>query len=313
MTINGSRQTAVAVASIGAGLSVFLAVIALLIGVPQLLFGVLILVAIFGLSAAFLALPVSLSLEGDDVIYRSGRSQERYPRSEVARCALAQSGSSAGWVFSNQAGARLFAINAWRFQDTDVFAFCARAGITWDGPSMRPVDRLSRDIRSAGWSLGIGLVAGGVFLASAGLSAWSQSTARDDMARYRIAPPCSQAAGGGPSCRLETQARVTSVDAGNYNATIHVTLVPGGGDYRTRLTLPSPRVGDVVAVELWSGRVTLVAERDTTDNPADNPNLNINGVVAGFALFALGSFGLAFFGWNSLSRSRKRMRAARQG
>lgn len=312
MTIRGNRQAAAGIAVAGAGLSAFMCVIALVIGIPQLLLGVALMVVTFVLVAAFLLLPVSMSIEGDQFVYRSGRKERRYPRSDVASCTLAPSAGRGAWswVFSNQAGSRLFAVNGLRFQDADLAAFCARAGIAWKGPSVRPVDRLGRDIRSAKFLLRLGAAAGAIFLVLMGLAAWTQTMVRDDLARYRAAPECTSSEAGASGCRLQTQARITSVNSNQYYATLHLTLVPGGGEYSTSLALPGPKVGDVVAVELWGGMITQIAGRDTTKNPAENPNLNISGVIAGLGLFALGCFGLAARGWSRLSTARARLRAA---
>jgi hypothetical protein len=306
VVIRSNREAAAAVAAAGAGWSVFLAVIGLLLGTPQVIVGVVPLVGASAFAGAFLMLPVSLSLEGAEVVYRSGRNEKRLLATEVARCA--QVGRV--WAFSSPTGAWLLALNRWQFRDTDVAAFCTGAGIAWGGPSMQPVERLRRDLRSARLNSAIGAVTGAGFVIFMGLSAWSQATARDDLARYDAAPPCTQVGVTSSGCRLETQARVTSVDAYKSDAALHLTLIPGAGDYRTRLSYPSPKVGDIVGVEVWNGRITLIGERATSSNPTSSPNLSINGVIAGFGLFSLVGFGLATWGLYQLVTTRRRLRAA---
>ncbi|HET7467921.1 MAG TPA: hypothetical protein VFL29_14780 [Candidatus Dormibacteraeota bacterium] len=305
MVLTGTRGASLGVLAAGGGLGAFLAVIALLLGTPVLIAAIAPMFLVILYAAWSLARPVSLGVEGDEVVYRSGRNEKRFPRADVVSCTL----GGAGWSFWNGHGTRLVALNAWRFDGADVAEFCAHAGIHWHGPSQRPADRVRRDIGVAKVFRAFSMFAGAGFVILMALSAWSEVTARGEEMQYRAAPVCTPTHES--NCRLQTQARVVSVDTKNGDALLELSLVPGGGDYFTRLSFPGPNAGDLVAVEVWRGRISRVDTRATSDNPASNPNLSISGVVAGFGLFALLGFGCAFWAQRSLATARSQLRRAR--
>lgn len=306
MTIRSTRQAALSVGFIGAIVTVAVAISAFLFGKVTFFYLVGFLALAELLAVVRLVVPMMLSIEGDELRYASGPRTRRIPRSEIAGCK--QVGTS--WVFSDASGAQLLVVPGIRFKDVDVVAFCNQAGIALTAASQRPVDRLRRDVRVAKGNRALGLVLGVILLAATAGLVYVQLHAQDNLSRYKAAPACTDAAPSTTSCRLQTQARVTSVQPHSTFTTLHVTLVKSGGDYGFAYDHPSPKTGDVVDVELWNGEVTRLSGQDTEYNPALDPNLSLNGLLAVPALFALICLGVAGYGQYALLRSTAQLRVA---
>lgn len=307
MTIRSTRTTGAWIAGAGAFWSVFIGASALLLGGPKSLLALdALLVLIAASSALALLRPMTLSVEGTDVVYRSGRKEQRIPRAEIARCSLVNQ----AWAFSDASGAQLLSLNAVRFNAGDVADFCAQAGISLSGPSQRPVDRLRRDMSSAKLNRGFGIGLAVVLTAAAGVLVYAQYNSRLLLEEYQAAPVCQPGqAGGGTSCRLEAKATVTSVDQHTGGNTLHLA-VAGGGDYRAWVDDPTPVAGDVVDVEVWNGDVRLVNDRKTGNNPTTDPNLNDAPLAAIPGVLALVCLGAGVVGQYQLVHARVALRMA---
>lgn len=307
MTIRSTRTAATWVAGAGAFWSVFIGASVLLLGGPKSLLGLdaLLVLAATG-SALALLRPMTLSVEGTDVVYRSGRKEQRIPRGQIAGCALA----NGVWAFSDASGARLLTLNATRFDEADVADFCAQAGISLSGPSQRPVDRLRRDISSAKLNRGFGIGLAVVLTAAAGGLIYAQYNSQLLLQEYQAAPVCRPGqTGGGTSCRLEAKATVTSVDQHTGGNTLHVVLA-GGATYRAWVDDPTPNTGDVVDVEVWDGDVRLVNGRKSGNNPTTDPNLKDAPLAAIPGVLALVCLGAGVFGQYQLVHARVALRMA---
>ena len=306
MTIRSTRQAALSVGFIGAIATVAFGISALVFGQPRFfyLLGFLVLAVLF--AVVRLLVPMTLSLEGDQLLYSSGPRTRRSARSEVTGCK--QVGTS--WVFSDAAGAQLLVLPGIRFKDADVVAFCNQAGIALTAASQRPVDKLRRDMRTAKGNRAFGLGLGVILLAATAGLVYVQLHAQDNLSRYRAAPACADALPATTSCRLQTQARVTSVEPHSTFTTLHVTLVKFGGDYGFAYDHPGPKTGDVVDVELWNGEVTRLSGQDTEYNPALDPNAHLNGLLAVPLLFALICLGVAGYGQYVVMSSTAKLRVA---
>ncbi|HET7467923.1 MAG TPA: hypothetical protein VFL29_14790 [Candidatus Dormibacteraeota bacterium] len=293
------------VAGAGVGWGVLIAVSAFLIGTPQLLSIDALLVVVAGASAVALLRTMTLSLEGNDVVYRAGSKEKRIPRADIAGCTLA----NGVWAFTDSAGARLLTLNAVRFNEADVAAFCNQAGISLSGPSQRPVDRLRRDVSSAKWTRGLGIGLGVVLAAAVVGMLYAQYYTQQTLKQYLAAPVCGEGQTPNARCKLEGTATVTSVDQYTGGRTLHLRLA-GGGDYRAWLDNPTPNTGDVVDVEVWNGDVRLVNGRKTGTNPTTDPNLNLGALPIVPGLFALVCLGTAAAGQYQLVHARAALRIA---
>lgn len=305
MTIRSARRPVLALGAAMAGLSAVMTVSALIAARAILLFlaPVVVLQAVLVISWL---LPKSLSVEGSELVYRAGRREKRVARGDVARCALVRS----TWIFSNAAGAQVLTLPTPQFIDKDVAAFCTQTGITIE--SAQPtVDKLRKAVTSAKWTIALGIFVASTMFAVAGLFLVIHIEVQADFARYLASSVCEQPPPKGTNCRFEAQARVVSVDTqSRHYATLHLTLVESNGDYTTDLPYPSPKAGDVVGVQLWSGRVTLVNGRATNDNVTTNSNLNNEGGIAVFVLWALGGIAIVGVGVYQLVTARAKLRAA---
>lgn len=306
MRIGATRTAAAGIAAACAVVDVVLVASAILLAIPGLAYLLLLLGATQVVVVASMLRPLTLTIEGSEVVYQGIRGAKRIPRSAIAGCKLIGS----AWVFSDAAGAQLLSLPAMRFVDAEVATFCNQAGIGLVGPSLRPVDVVRADLSGAksmrAWGIGLAIPILGIV----GIVIWAQLNSQDALRRYQAAPSCQPAATVTSACRLQTQARVTSVKSYTTVADLHLTLVPGGGDHVVRMDVPTPSVGDLVEVEVWSGDITRVNARETSDNPARDPNLHLEragGVPVLFALLALGMGGM---GQYQLSLARARLRAA---
>lgn len=306
MTIRATRTAVAAISGVSAFLDLVMGASVLLLGKPQLFYLLAFLVAAQLFAIITLLGPTSLSLEGDELVFRRGGRVKHIPRSEVATCK--QVGSS--WVFSNSAGAQVLTLQMIRFADTDVAAFCGQAGIGLSGASMEPVDKLRREISAGKVNRAWGVIFAVVLLAATGGLMYWQLHVQDNLKRYEAAPACTQSAPSTSSCRLQTQARVTSVEPHAADTTVHLSLITSGADYIAAVDNPGPGRGDVVAVEVWDGEVTKVNGHDTARNPARDPNLNLNGAIAIPALFALIAVVAAAIGEYQVVTAGARLRAA---
>lgn len=279
----------------------------LLLGGPKPLLGMAALLVFVSIGSTLALLrPMSLSLEGAEVVYRSGRKEQRIPRSEIAGCALA----NGVWAITDTSGARLLALNATRFNDADVAGFCGQAGISMSGPSQRPVDRLRRDISSAKMTRAFGIGLAVVLAAAAGGLIYAQYNSRLLLQEYLAAPACQPGqTGDTTSCRLEAKATVTSVDQHTGGNTLHVVLA-GGATYRAWVDDPTPNTGDVVDVEVWDGDVRLVNGRKSGNNPTTDPNMNDAPLAAIPGVLALVCLGSAVVGEYQLVQGRAALRIA---
>ena len=306
MTIRGSRTAAAGIGAASAGMDVAFTISAFLLGQPKFLFLVALVMAAQLFAVLNLLSPVSLSTEGGEIIYRARWRQRRLALSEIATCTLV----GGSWVFSASSGAQLLTVQILRFKADDIAVFCGQAGISLTAPVDRPVDQRRRDVRSAkntrAWGVGLGVV----LLGGSMLMIYAQFGAQDAMRRYQAAPTCTQAAPTTSTCRLQTSARVTSVERHSTYATLHLTPLTSGGDYLVALDYPNPSTGDVVDVEVWSGKVVLVSGRKSGGNPTLDPNLNLNGLIAIPSLFALICLVGAGIGQYQLVTARAGLRAA---
>lgn len=306
MSIRSTRTAAAWVAGAGAFWGVFIAASAVLLGSNSLLAMDALLVVAAGASAIALLRSTTLSLEGADVVYRSGRKEQRLPRGEIAGCAL----GNGAWAFTDVSGTRLLTLTAARFNEADVADFCTHAGIKTSGPSQRPVDRLRRDVSSAKLNRAFGAGLAVLFTAAAGGLIYAQYNSRLLRDEYLAAPVCQPGqSGAGTSCRQQAKATVTSVDQHTGGNTLHLA-VTGGGNYIAWLDDPTPNAGDVVDVELWDGDVRLVEGRQTARNPTTDPNLNDAPLAAIPGVIALVCLGVAVLGQYQLVHARASLRIA---
>lgn len=258
------------------------------------------------ISALLLLRPISLSSDGDQIVLRSSRKENRIQRNEIARCALI----GRAWTFSDAGGAQLLTLPAVRFSADEVAAFCSAAGIELAGVQ-RPVDQLRADVRSAKVSRIVSVILGVILLGAAGAAAYAQNGARNSLAQYRSAPVCSSVTPASSDCRTMTQARVTSTTFYKNGTTCHVTLLTAGGDYLVWVSLPlTPHAGDVTDVELWGGDVTRLGGERSGNNPETSPNLDLVGAIAVVLLFfSVTMVGLGLSQWQ-LVHARERLHAA---
>src|SRR5260370_5519163 len=252
MTIQGSKRRA---AMIVLGVVVMLAVLApsaVLLKQPAF---VVVLVRTAPVRLLFLLLqmrPISLSFDGADLVYRAGGRETRAPRTDIATCALV----GRAWVFSNSAGAQLITLPAFRFTVADVAAFCKQAGLNLSTPPLRPIDQSRKNVRSAKGmrALGVGLTL--LLLVGAGAVIWTSLSAQDALRRYQSAPVCVQAAPTPSTCRLQTQAQVTSTELyGSHKAStdVQLTLTGSGQHYIADVANSSaPITCVIVDVEIWN-------------------------------------------------------------
>lgn len=268
-----------------------------------------VLAVLSALLAAATAVRVSVRVDGTDLVYRSSTKEKRCPLAGGISCKQ----TSASWAFSNATGKRLFLLNGWMFRDADVAAFCAQAGIAYTGPSPQELDRLRVTVARLKRNRVIFVLAAAFFIVFTGLSASSQESARSDLARYQAASDCESASPAISNCKLQAHATVTSSEGHKAYTTLHLTLIAAGGDYQTRTRFSPPKAGEVVPVEVWSSRITMIDERPTLDDPSNDPNLNIDLVITGFGLAGLLSLGLALAGQYLLVASQARLRAAKAG
>lgn len=306
MTIHGSRRAAAGVALAGVAVLVVVGLSALLLREPRFLLLVGLLAAIQLAVVLWLLRPTALSFDGTDVIYRVGGRETRTACSDIASCALI----GRGWVFSDSAGAQLLSLPALQFTETDVAAFCKRSRLDLRTPPPRPLDQRRRDVSSAKVTRAMGLILTLPLLIFAAFAIWASYSAQDALSRYQSAPACAEGAQTTSTCRLQTQARVTSTEAHQTSTDLHLTRIGAGGDYVAAVRNPSAlTTGDVVNVEVWSGKVTRLEGKDTLGNPEVNPNLNIVGVVGVIGLFAALSLGMAVAGHLQLKSARAGLRA----
>ena len=308
MTIRGSRRPA---ATIGLAVSfwvIALGVSAVLLSQPSILLLAAFLAVIAPLPVVLLLRPISLTVDGVDLVYRFGGRDTRVAGTDIADCA--QVGQA--WVFSGADGAQLLTLPASRFSQSDVAAFCKQAGLNLQALQVQlPVDRLRGRVTSAKWTRALGLILALILVGAAGWAIWASNGAQDTLNLYRAAPLCAAGVHDTPRCRLQAQARVTSTKDYTSSTTLHVTLTEFGGDYITSINKPeAPKTGDLVNVEVWRGNVTRLNEKATADNPEVSPNLNLNGVVAVIGLFAAICFGVAVAGQWQVRSARGRLRAA---
>src|SRR6266851_85279 len=310
MTIQGSRRPAAGFAVAFAAILVVFALSALVLKQPALL---LFLVVLAPAQAAFVlmqARPTSLTFDGADLIYRVGGRETRTPRSAIATYALV----GQGWVFSDSAGAQLFTLPVLRFTQADVAAFCKQVGLRLETLALKPVDQSRKDLRSAklarGLSVGIALS----FLLFATFSVWLSMSAQDAFRRYQSSPVCTEHVSNGSTCRLQTQARVTSTELyGRHQAStdVHLTVIGTGAVYVANVDNSSaPKTGDILDVEVWEGHVTRLGRAATSGNPESNPNLDDGGVVLLFGLFAAIAFGFAVWYHLKVLSARAALRSA---
>jgi hypothetical protein len=311
VTIQGSRRPAALIALGVVAIFVVLAISAVLLKQPELL---LILVIIAPVQLVFLLLqmrPISLTFDGADVVYRAGGRETRTPRSEIATCALVGRGT---WVFSNSAGAQLVSLSGLRFTQAAVAAFCKQAGLNLTAPPIRPIDQSRKDIRSAKTTRAFGVGLTLILLIAAGLAIFTSVRAQDALHRYQSAPVCAEGASTTSTCRLQTQAQVTSTEPnGSQKAStnVHLTLLGGGGNYVANVaSSDAPKTGDIVNVEVWNGHLTRLGSLKTSRNPELDPTLNPVGVLVVVGLFAAGTFGSAVWAQLRLQSARASLRAA---
>jgi hypothetical protein len=285
---------------------VVLALSAVLLRQPSLLTLLAFVVAAEVYAVAMLLRPMSLSVEGSELVYRGTRSEKRISRSEIASCQ--QVGQ--GWAFSDSAGAQLLTVQSLRFNETAISALCSQAGIAYNGPSQRPVDKALRDLSSGkgirAWGVGLGLV----FVIGTGGLIYVQFHSQQTIRQYEAAPTCTNGAPGTATCRLQTRARVTSIERRQTYAVLHMTLLNSGGDYVADLSYPNPNTDDLVEVEVWSGQVTVVNGRPTGNNPQRDPNANLNGAIGVVALFGFVCVVMAAAGQYQVTRTRAAVRVA---
>jgi hypothetical protein len=293
MTIQGSRRPAAQFAAAFAAILLVFVISALVLRQPSLL---LLLVLFAPLQVVFVLMqlrPVSVTFDGADIVRRGGGSETRTPRNEIATCGLV----GQVWVFSNSAGAQLLSLPAGRFAQADIAEFCKQAGINLSTPPLRPIDQSRKAIKSAKITRALGVSLTLLFLLGAGGAIWTSLSAQDTLHRYQSAPVCSEGASTTSTCRLQTQARVTSTELyGSHKAStdVHLTLTGSGAHYTANVANSgAPNTGDVVNVEIWNGEVTRLGEIGTSANPELNPNLDIVGVVVVIGLFAVVSLGVA--------------------
>jgi hypothetical protein len=310
MTIQGSRRPAAIFAlAFAIGLVVF-AVGAVLLRQPALLALVVLFAPIQVVVVLMQLRLVSLTFDGADVVYRTGGKETRTPRGEIAKCALV----GQAWVFSNSAGGQLFTLPASRFTQADVAEFCKQAGVNLSTPPLRPIDQTRKGVRSARIQRALGIVMTLLFLLAAGGAIWTSVSAQDALRRYHSAPVCAGDVAVSSTCRMQTQARVTSTELyGSHKAStdVHLTLTGSGGNYIANVAnSDAPQAGDTVDVEIWNGRVTRLGAADTSANPERNPNLDIVGVVVVIGFFAAASLGMAVWSHLQLRSARAALHAA---
>jgi hypothetical protein len=310
MTIQGSRRPAAQFAAAFATILVVFVISSIALRQPSLL---LLLVLLAPLQAGVVLMqlrPISTTFDGADVIYRAGGQEKRTPRGDIATCALV----GQAWVFSNSAGAQLFSLPLGRFAQADVAEFCKQAGVNLSTPPLRPIDQSRKNVTSAKVmrALGVGMTL--LLLLGAGGSIWLSLNAQDTLRRYQSAPDCVQGAATTSTCRLQTQALVTSTELyGSHKAStdVHLTLTGSGRHYIANVANSSaPNTGDILNVEIWNGYVTRLGTVDTSGNPELNPNLDIVGVVIVIGLFAVVTFGLAVGSHLRLRSARAALLAA---
>jgi hypothetical protein len=309
MTIQGSRRPAAQFAAAFATILVVFVISSIALRQPSLLLLLLLVAPVQAVFVLTQLRPVSLTFDGADIVRRAGGSETRTPRSEIATCALV----GQAWVFSNSAGAQLLSMPAGRFAQADVAEFCKQAGVNLSTPPPRPIDQSRKAVRSAKITraLGVGLTL--ILLLGAGAAIWTSLSAQDALRRYHSAPVCADGASTSSTCRLQTQARVTSTELSSHKTftTLHLTLIGATGDHIASVDNPgAPKTGDIVNVEVWSGEVTKLEGRDTGGNPELNPNLDIVGVVVVIGIFAAVTFGVAAGSHLQLRSAREALRAA---
>ncbi len=310
MTIQGSRRPAAGFALAFAAVLVVMAISTILLRQPALLVLVVLLAPIQAVFVLLQLRPISVTFDGADVVYRAGGRETRTRRSDIATCALV----GQGWVFTNTAGAQLFTLPALRFTQADIAAFCKQTSLNLSTPPLRPLDQSRKDVRSAKVmrALGVGLTL--TALLGAGGAIWTSLSAQDALRRYQSAPMCTERVSAASTCRLQTQARVTSTELyGSHKAStdVHLTLIGAGGDYVANVVNSgAPKTGDILNVEVWDGKVTRLGTVDTSGNPDLNPNLNIVGVVVVIGFYAAVSFGLAVWSHVRLLAARAALGAA---
>ena len=309
MIIKGSKIPAAAMALLGGIVLGLAALVSLALGQPAVAWLGWLFVALVGVAALFLLRPTSLALEGADLVYRVGRRETRVARDRVSNCALA----GQRWAFTDATGAQVFSLPSLQFNERDLTTFCNKAGIRGFAPPLGLVEQGRKDVRSAKWTRALGVVLTGIVLVVLGFFIWLAVSAQDAYVRYGSAPIC-EGASSASTCRLQTQARVTSAEEKRTSTTIHLSVVGSGGDYITSVNKPAaPGIGEVVSVEVWNGEVTRLRETDTLDNPKLNPNLNDNWVLAAWLLFAIPGAAMAAAGHVQLRSARARLRAAASG
>jgi hypothetical protein len=310
MTIQGSRRPAAIFALAFAAALVVFAIAALLLRQPALLALVVLFAPVQVVVVLMQLRPVSVTFDGADVVYRAGGRETRTPRSDIANCALV----GQAWIFANSGGAQLLSLPALRFTQADVVAFCKQAGLNLSTPPLRPIDQSRKNVTSAKVTraMGVGLTL--LFLLAAGGVIWLSLSAQDALHRYQSAPMCAEGTSSTATCRLQTQAQVTSTELyGSHKAStdVHLTLSGSGAHYTANVANSgAPNTGDVVNVEIWSGIVTRLGTLETSGNPELNPNLDIVGVLVVIGLFAAGTFGSAVWGQLQLQSARAALHAA---
>jgi hypothetical protein len=292
MTIQGSRRPAAGFAVAFAAILAVFVLSALVLKQPALL---LLMVVLAPAQAAFVlmqARPTFLTFDGSDLVHRVGGRETRTQRSAIATCALV----GQGWVFRDSAGAQVFTLPVLRFSQADVAAFCKQVGLKLDTPALKPVDQSRKDLWSAKLARALSVAIAVFFVFFAAFSIWLSMSAQDAFRRYQSAPLCAERSTSS-TCRLQTQARVTSTELyGRHQAStdVHLTVIGTGTVYVANVDNSSaPKTGDILDVEVWEGKVTRLGRVATSGNPASNSNLDDVGVVLLLGLFAAIAFGFA--------------------
>jgi hypothetical protein len=305
MTIKSSRAVAAATAFLGLTILGVLYLASVATGQPALLWvGGLFAAILLGMVLFFMP-PTSLTFDGTDLVYRVRRRETRIARDKITNCALA----GQWWVFNDASGAPILRLPTFQFNPAQVTAFCNKVGLGGFAPRS-PVEQGRKDVTSAKSTRAGGVVLTVLVLFIMGFSIWLAVSAQDAYTRYRAAPIC-EGASTASTCRLQTQARVTSSEENRSSTTLHLSLVGSGGDYIAAVRKSeAPNIGDVVGVEVWNGKVTRLRETDTLGNPEINPNLNDQWVLAVWLLFLAPGVAFAVVGHLQLKSARARLQAA---
>jgi hypothetical protein len=306
MTIKSSRAVAAAIALLGVIVLVMLYPASIATGQPALLWLGGIFAALILATLLFLLRVTSLTFDGTDLVYRVRGRETRIARDRVTSCALA----GQWWVFSDASGTPILRLPTLQFSVAQVTAFSNRVGLRGFAQPLSPLERSRKDVKSAKSTRAFGVVITFTVLLIIAFSIWLTISAQDAFNRYHAAPTC-EGASTASSCRLQTQARVTRTDEDRSSITLHISLIGSGGDYIASVNKAgAPSTGDVVSVEVWSGKVTKVGDSESLGNPDRNPNLNHYWILSAWLLFLVPAVAFAIAGHLQLRSARARLRVA---